>query len=350
MADLEASDIADMLIACQSELGEKKITDLTSDLQKHTAANELMPDERVAIESGTSITLRALETSDNNSRMTGLFDVDNLNQEDGAMTGSVPWRHLVTGYPIDVRQLAMNMTPRKIVDLHDLKEYQCLAGQAAKLESEFWDEPASSTDNTSSFGVKYWLVYNATEGFNGGNNSNFSSGPGNIDRDTHARWKNWTAQYTNVTDADLIDKIRKAQWYCGFSPAVPNAKLQDFNTGSRWAMYTTYDTMAGCKTLARQQNDNMGAELDAYGRPTVGRVPIEAVPYLQQYEATADPLVGINWGVFKVVGLEGRWMKRSKPAVNGNSHNVVDTFIDSTFNIVCYDCRQNFLIAKSTWH
>ena len=214
---ISAEDIVDIVNSTLRDLGRFKITEITTDLQEHIAMSQLMRKSRVNFDSGRAIQFNVLTDPDDNSRNVGLFDVDNLNQKDGTTTGTVPWRHTVSGAPIDRRQMSMNRDPAKIVDFIKEKRYQQMIGHAELMETNFWDEPDSSTDATTPFGLKYWLTFNATTGFNGGNNTNFSGGPAAIDRDTFTRWKNYTFQYTAISKTDLIRK-------CGHIPRFHQAQ------------------------------------------------------------------------------------------------------------------------------
>ena len=351
MAVLHAGDIADLVVAAQKELGKGRLTDLASDLQYKVAMSRIMSKERVVIKGGREIQFNVLMNGDGNTRNAGLFDVDNLNQQDGLVTGSVPWRYTTTGYTWDLRQENIASGPAKLLDFVKTKRYQMMVGWAEKMEQNFWGEPASSTDTTTPFGIKYWLVYNATEGFNGANNSNFSSGPAGINRTTYSRWKNHTFQYTTVDKDDFIDKCRSARWNCNYRPAVDNRPIPGYGAPDRYGQYTTWDVVRTLERELEAQNDNLGNDLSSKdGKTMLGGVTIEAVPYLQTNEATADPIVGIDWGVFRTALLNGWVMKESRPRLQGNSHNVMEAFMDTAANWVCYDCRRLFLGAKSTWH
>jgi hypothetical protein len=352
MADLHASDIADMANTGLRELGRGKITDISYDLQDHLALSQLLRKGRMTLGSGYEYQFNVLTEYDDNFRATGLFDVDNVNQKDGVQQGTVPWRYTVTGWTQDVRQGLMNAGSAKIIDFAKAKQQMMLVGQAIGMEEFFWGEPSSSTDVTSPFGIKYWLVYNATAGFNGGNNSNFSGGPGGLDRDTYANWKNYTFNYTNISRTDLVRKIRTAMWNCNFRPAIKNAPLSGYGSGRvKWGMYTTYDVVQMMEEVAEAQNDALGKDIASMdGKVTLRGVPVQAVPYLQSNEATPDPVVGINWDQFKVVFQRGRYMLRGPVHVAPGQHNVVQQFIDNSLNFVCHNPRTCFLGAKSTWH
>jgi len=350
MATLQAEDIADLIATTQKELGKNRITDLTSDLQYKVALSRLMKKSRVTFGSGTSINFNVLMNGDENSRNVGLFDVDNVNQVDGMKVGNVPWRHTTTAYAYDVKQLAMNRTPAKIVDFVKEKRMQRLVGFSDLMEENFWGEPTDGDDDTSQFGLGYWIVYNATEGFNGGNNTNFASGPAGINRTTYPRWKNYTAQYVNVTKVDLIRKWRKAATMCAFKPLV-GKPIPGYGVGDRYGYYTNYDVLGPMEELLEAQNDSLGNDVASKDGETLFRkIPVTFVPWLQDNKGTCDPVVGINWDVFKTVFLSGQYMRETKPKMSPASHDVYNAFLDNTYNFICYDCRKLFLLAKSTWH
>lgn len=353
MATLQASDIADQVIAAQKELGRGRLTDITTDLQEHVAMSRLMTGGNVKwFNDSIGPQWQFLTEDDGNAKNTGLFGTDNLVQRDGLLQASVPWRYTTGGFTWDERQPQMASGAAQIVDFYKTKRYQSLVSIVKKMEANFWDEPSSSTDATTPFGIKYWIVYNATEGFNGANNTNFAAGPGGVSRTTYARTKNYTAQYTAVTREDLVRKIRKALWSCNFKPAPPKPPIPGYAPqAQRFGMYTTYDVVSPLEELAEDRNQNLGSDLAAKdGMVTIRRVPIEAVPYLQTNEATADPVVGIDWNMFKIAAMRKFWGRETPPLRVSGMHNVWEVHYDYQWNTMCYDARRLFLIAKSSWH
>jgi len=351
MPTLQADDITDLVNSTDQNRGRYKLTELMTDLQEHFAMTRLMRKGRVTLGAGRGIQINTLMNPDTNARNTGLFAVDNVSRTDGSVIGSVPFRHSVGASTFDVIETAMNKSPEAIWDLTAELRAQKLTSLSQLMETNFWGEPSASSDATTPFGLKYWLTYNATEGFNGGNNSNFSGGPGGIDRTSYSRWKNYTFKYTDAdSKTDCIRKIRKAMWKTGFKPPAPNMGLKDYNTGNNYEIFTTYDNVSRWEELAENQNDNLGNDLASKdGDVMIRKTPVFAVPYLESNEATSDPIVGINWGVFKIAFLRGREMVHTPFHRAPNQHNVRQDFIDCTYNIVCYDPRRCWLGAKSDW-
>lgn len=343
---LQASDIADLVKTTQKELGKMKWTDLAGGLQEYVALPKLLKKEKVQFDDGYLIQWNVMIGTSGAARNVGLYQVDTVNVADQMQTASVPWRHATTNYAFDRREIAMNSGSSKIVDLVKVRRVDAQIELAKLVENDFWDCPSSSTDSTKPFGIDYYLVYNATTGFNGGNQTGFSAGPGGLDSTVYTRWKNFTAQYTNVTKPDLVAKMRQAATQTLFMSPVD---VPDYNRGDRYGYYMAYATLAALESLLEAQNENLGQDVASQdGRLTFRRNPCTYVPQLDSgTAATALPVYGINWGEFYPVFLKGEYMVEEGPKVVGNQHTVFQTHVDLTYNWCCKNRRRQFLIAKS---
>jgi hypothetical protein len=348
-----ADDITDLVNLTLEELGEDHLTDLATDLQDYTAASRLLPKAKSEAKTGTSLKFQAIFQGDGNFAWTSMFGVDNLDHVDGSHYGDVPWRGAKTGMTFDLDEEAINQGPRQIVNFIKTKRYQRDISYVDGIETAFWGGPSSSSDSLTLFGLlKYWLTYNATTGFNGGNHTNFSGGPAGIDASNsdYAQWKHYTGQYTSATDeTDLIAIMRKAIRYTRFK-GIPNKPVPEYKTGNKYEIYTTGDTLEGLEDVARNQNDRLGNNLAMYQDNVVigpERVPITWVPYLQTNHATSDPVIGLNWGAIKLIPLKGRWMVETPFREAPNQHTVRQSFLDCRMNLCMNARRDQFLIAKS---
>lgn len=347
----EAADVADMLIAADPVLNKGKLTDLGSDLQEHHMLYRLARKSKVRIGGGHSHTVHTLNEYDDNTRATGMFAVDNINQRDGLKDGSVPWRHITTGLVMDEAQIAMCGGEAEILNFYNVKLLQMLGGHAGKFEQYGWDGPDSATDEVTPFGIlRYWLTYNASEGFNGGNHTLWSGGPAGIDCTVYPRWKHWTFNYAAVTKADLVKKARKAVKRTGFVPPVPNgpfSKPEGENLPRR-AWYTTDTVTLTMEDLLEAQNDNLGPDLARYKDAVMlCKVPVLDIPYLTQNYATSNPLIGIDWSHLYLAVLKQFWMRKTKPHAAGSQHTVVQQEMDSWYNLIIDDRRRFILGAMS---
>ena len=346
MATLATEDLVDLGITTLKQLGRGKWSDISTTLQKFVAMPQMMKKNKVVFDDGKSIQWNIQTGTSSAAKAIGMFNVDNYLVTDTMTTAEVNWRHYTTNYEIARQEVTMNGGASKIVDLYKTRRHAALVAQARLFEEHFWSKPADSTDKLKLYGIFYWLVYSATTGFNGGNPAGFSAGAGGLSTLTVPNWANWTDQYVNVTKPDLIAKIRLALYKTNWiSPVDYPANMRDMDM----ALYTNYNVMNVFETLAENQNENLGPDIAKYdGMVVIKRHPIMAVPQLDTgTPATANPVIGIDWGAFQIAFLRGEYMNESKPRIVPNMHTVTVVDIDNTLNTYCSNRRSQFLIAKS---
>lgn len=277
------------------------------------------------------------------AKNTGLFEVDDVDVPDVMQQVRIPWRHSTTNMAFDRREEEMNSGAARIVDLVDVRRTTSMISYAELFETDFWSNPADSTDKLKMFGVPYWIVWNATEGFNGSNPSGYTAGAGGLDSDTYTRWKNWSAQYSMVTKDDLVKKMRKASTFTRFmAPRMSNPST--FNTGDDYGYYCTYDILSGLEELLEAQNQNLGNDIASKdGRTMFRGNPVIWAPILENKDNSV--MYGINWGVFKIAFLRGEVMKQTGPERAPSQHTVINVHWDSTTQVMVRDRRRNFVIA-----
>lgn len=343
MATLQATGIADLVATTLNQLGRLKFSDVATDYNRTIALKRTVRKTKMQFDGGPEVQFNLMMDHNNSARFTGLYAVDNVDVTNVMQIGRVPWRHVTWNWGIDRREVAMNSTPQKIVDLVQARRIAALASAVVLFERRFWRSP-SPTDEENPYGMPYWIVKNNTEGFNGGVATGFTTVAG-LSPMAFPRWRNWTAQYSAVTQADLVRKIRRAMWETDFEPVVEG--MPTYNTGDEVVLYTNYVTLAALEDLALSNNDRVGFDLAAAdGQTTIMRAPIVAVKELG--DDTTDPVYGINWGEMKTMGLRGEWMVEIPVDPVGGQHTVSATFTDCSFNWFCRNRRRNFVIAKDT--
>ena len=336
MANLMIDDIADDVIAIQQDLGRMKWTDISFDLQYYIALPQIMRKRRVGFSGGRGPKWQLRHTRTGNARMVGLHSVDNANFDDQLATAEAPWRHAETKYVMERREILMDRNEYRIVDMVKVRRTGALGDFAELMEEEFFEKPAASTDTLNAFGLPYWCVQNASEGFYGGDPSGFAAGAGGKLVADYPNWRNYTGQYAVVSIDDLISMMDKAAYKINFRSPVKN--MPDYNTGDQYQVLTTYSTRRTMRELADTRNDNLGRDVNA-GDVRFNRNQVLAVPYLDA-NTTTNPVYMINWGVFKCIFLRGDYMHEEKPEKAPSSHNSLVVYIDNTFQYVCYDRRR----------
>lgn len=362
---LQADQDLDLITITLRELGEHKWTDIVSALQEHIILSRILKKEKVGFHAGPAIQFNVQVNPSGAAKMTGLMASDAVATVDLMTTASLPWRHANTNYGVDAREIAMNREPRQIVNLVKERRAGAMISLAELLETQGWSAPSGSGDSLNTFGIPYWIVPNATQGFNGGNPFGFSAGAGGISSTNFPNWANYTDQWSDPTKLDLIRKWRRAAYFTNFMSPV-NADVPSYNTGNKYGYYTTYFVVQRCEEAAEQQNDNLGNDIAAKdGQAVFRRNPIVWAPKLETlsgngmsgtfsnstYTSTGgyavNPVFGINWGVFRPIFLEGWYMREDGPyPLRGIQHTVYAVQVDLTWNIECRDRRRQFVLTQ----
>lgn len=357
------TDITDLVNETLPHYARGALANASTKLQRYVAAERLIGPTlsgaafpRVTLEGGTDYRFKVITKGDANTRHIGFYEVDNIDQTDGTTEGVVPWKYVETGCQYDVKELPINQGTAKLVDFLATKETQMWLNFFEVTEADFWDGPADSTDTKVPFGLlKYWLQYNAdmTDGFSCGNHTNFAGGPAGLSCLTAGwgdRWKHYGGQYADVTDADLIAKMRRAIRLTEFM-GIPNGHVRAYadGVGHDYGIYVTNTTLQSLENLLDAKSDGVRKDLAQFdGTTHIARVPITWVPYLHTYKATSQPVIGLDWNDIKVVGLSNEWMRDSPYAVAAKQHDVRVRFLNCSWNTVMTERRRHFLFAKSS--
>lgn len=361
---LQAADLADLVEGTLSQLDKGHWTDLTTDLQDFVAMRRILRKENVTFDGGKSITIRLMRDHSDNNRWIGVHTPDQTDRQDNLTSGTMPWRHNVQSWTISDLEVAMNSGSTQIVDLVKTNLADARVQQAEAMEEAFWGKPTSSSDTLLPHGIFYWLPWEDESGNTTGTTDydDYNEGMwsdalpsgftdiGGIDPTTAAnkRWRHWSATYTDVTQDDLISKLKKAAYKTKFM-APPGVTDNSGMGAPRYGYYSVYDVTSQLSNLVRAQNENLGNDVAAKdGEALFHKVAVTPVPWLDQNAASgSNPVYGINWGATRVAFLKGRYMKRDGPRKHPLMHNDVVTYEDCTMNFIMRSRRTCFVVAES---
>lgn len=339
---ITVEEAADLLATTQRELGKGKWTDIAADLQEYVGFQQIFKKKRVGFQSGTSIQWDAMVDLTRSVENVGLYHTATYSVGDVMKQLNVPWRHTHANYSFDRTEIDLNRSPARIVNLMKIRRADMQLSLAEHIENDWWGKPSSATDEVTPYGVDTWLVRDPVEGFTGGNPAGFPSGVGGLDSSVYTRWRNWSAQYTNMTKTDLVRKWRKAATHTRFMSPVD---MNTFNTGDNYGYYTNYNVLGTLEEILESQNESLGNDIASKDGATLfRRRPVQWVPQLDS--DTANPVYGINWGVFKAVFLNGWFLEESAPYKAPNQPRVMRVDVDLTYNYCCRDRRRNFVLYQ----
>ena len=362
----DSSDYLDLIISTLKNFEKLTWTDLVPSLQKHTAMPELLRKKRVEFGSGYGHQFNVRLYSNNAARNVKLNEEDNPTTADVLDTGQINWRHSETHWAIEERIIAMNREPARLVDLLKVSRIDAMTSLAELMETNFWGEPPTNSDEVSPLGIKYWISkddFNSvgngpptTAGFKG----NLPVSDANVDAGhtkvgglapsvaSGDKWRNWVGKYTNVSKSDLIRKMREASVKTFFKPPVDGPFS---NKSVDHAYYTTYAVVSKMEEILESQNDNLGNDVASKdGLVQFRRNPVIWVPKLDGdvdgSSNAIDAIFGLNWSNFKPVFLRGEYMKESRVSPHPLHHRTITQYVDCTYNFLCNDRRSQFVLAK----
>lgn len=339
---LVAGDVQDLVALTLKNLGHGSYTDLTSDLQEHTAINELLKVNRYEVHDGYALQWQVAVNFTQNARNVGLFAQDATEVGDGMVNASADWKYTTNSYAIEQHMVTFNRGESRIVDYIKWQRDQSLIGMAELMESNFWGPPVALTDVTTPWGINTWIVKNATEGFNGGAPSGYTVI--GINPTTYPRWKNYTGNYVTMGQDDGIAMWRRAADKTNFKPTVPG--LSSYSTGNKYGYYHNYTTKQVLENTLLGQNENLGNDIASKdGKAMFRGVPCQWVPFLDR--DTTNPVYGVNWGNFKTYILNGWWMRPTYIKNKPGQHLIDESYTDCAYNWICRNRRENFVIATA---
>jgi hypothetical protein len=333
----------DLVQTTLRDLGKPAFTEIATDIQDHTAMKNLLRKNRVELVSGTGVQWDVMVNHSGSATNVGIGASDTINIVDTMVQASADWRNTTANYAFIGQELDMNREPARIVNLVQERRIACLISLAELMESNFWGPPVSANDSVTPWGVNMWIVKNATEGFNGGAPSGFTTI--GLNPTTYPRWNNWTYQYSAVSKDDLIRHWRQAATKTKFRPPVDG--IPTFNTGDKYGFYTNYTALGQMEELLEAQNENLGNDLASKdGDVVFRRVPVMWVPKLDA--DTTNPVYGINWGWFKTFILQGWWLRETHIPHYPGQHTVAAHFMDCTYQWITRNRRCHMVLATGT--
>jgi len=349
---LSLENLADLTELTLNQYKRDAWTELTSDLQEYVAMPLMLKKSNVEIATSHTFEWKVRTTTSGNARNVGMFSVDVTNVNDVMTNASISLRHTEGSFMYDRSEFLANQgNSERIVSLILSRRTEAYVDLADQMETDWWGKPTDSSDTTTPHGIDYWIVPKVTgdslstgTGEFGGGNPGSGWYAGGINSSTVSRWANWTHQYVDVSQEDLITKMRRGAYKTKFKPPV-NMPLASFGGGGMpMGFYGPYTVVATMERLLTFQNDNLGNDLASKDGKTMFKgAPVTAVPKLDS-DAT-NPVFQINWKFFKPVFLKGAYIDEGPVKPKAGMHNVLEAHIDATWTSVCFNRRAHAVYA-----
>lgn len=349
MPTLHLSGIQDIVNTTLRELGRDRIQQIAQSYVNYPVCNYFFRRKgKVVLDDGYEIQRTVWIKKVNVAESTALWEADTINVENLTTVARIPWRYYKSHWAMDAREVDVNAGPSRIYEMIKVRKANSHLSMVELLNAHLWTLPGS-TNERDLYGIPYYLVKNATTGFNGGHPSGYTS-VANISRTTYSGWKNYTAQYVSVSKADVITKLRTAFRACRFMD-IEGLSVEDYRKGARdnYVLFVNNATMAAFENVGESQNENLGKDVASIeggndifrfdGGLTFRRKPIVFEPYLDT--DTTNPVYFMDLSTWCMYVRRGFNMKQSEPEKIADNHNAVAVWQDLSCNLMCVDPRRN---------
>ena len=237
----------------------------------------------------------------------------------------------------------------KLMEILQPREIDSLTSLVELMETQGFGIPTSSADKKSVYGFRYWLPSSTTEGFEGKNPSGFSDKAG-IDADTNTRWRSYTGAWDTVSREDLIALMKRGYRKIRWKAPITTKDAMSGGPYSNYKLWMQGDTFDDFELIAEGQNENLGKDVAPYnggsgvyktgeGDVMFKRHPVCWVP--SEDDQSDNSVWMINMDCFDMIVCRGNVLRRSAPKEVPFQHNDYIIHVDLTWNIACYNCREN---------
>ena len=197
-----------------------------------------------------------------NAEMSEMFDQRSYNQTSASATASVDMKFIANAVAFEERILKMQSNTAQIVDYMSTEVQRGVGAYVELLEHQIWGKPTADGQNVIN-GITWWVTANATEGFNGGAPSGFST-RGGIST-AYTRGNNYTNTFTAVSEGDFVTKMSKAIRKTGWKSPAPMPGQGKYVKFDR-CIYTGDTNYGQYESFIRGNNESIGVDMGWAGQ------------------------------------------------------------------------------------
>ena len=334
--------------------------DISTELQQYFAHTNFLLGRRMGVSGGDQCQWQVKVRNTGAARNTGMYAKDDIKVADVTKNAKVPWTMQTTNMAYDIYEESFNSgSAVRILNYLKARRHDALTSFVELMERNFWSLPedGSEAEQRKPLGVPYWIVRNATKGFNGGLPlGSYHTEVAGLDPTVYDQWKNWTGSYSIADKRDLVRQMREANVKCNFKQPIDHPDVR--RGAPRYRIATTYETLQRLEEILEQQNMNLGNDIASKdGNVVFRRTPVHWVPYLDEnhddtgadttHHLGKNPIYGFDLNAFGCIFKEGCYMKKSKPIRAPEQHTVRHVHWDSWTQFKCVDRRSNFVLTQA---
>lgn len=305
--------------------------------------NKWFARDRTQFQGGTRIEWQAMIDDSGNGRMINAMEPQTYNIQDYMGKFHAEWKLWSGYYAVVDDEIEGNQGEAvRLQNLLKTRRVWCQMGAANQLEELAWKVPTGTAEEQAKqpHGVPYSVVpitgaqvTAGTWGFAGQNAVGFTECYG-VDSATekYERYRNYVDVWTNadavITEEDIL-KITQMLRFLRFRGPT---NAEEFK---QWAglisFYTNNTMLKALERKARENNDNLGADLGKFsGQVVTQGITYNWVPVLDTW--TTNPLVALDHECFFPFVHKNEYFRETGPTRLPNQHRVVKTDVDLKYD------------------
>jgi len=252
-------------------------------------------------------------------------------------------------------ELQDNAGPELIANIIEPRKRAMMMRMITTMESKFFDDPESG-NNLVPWGLKYWIVKNATTGFNGGIPAGFSDIAG-ITMAQAPAFKNYTGSYAALTEDDMTLLIKKCIRRTNFRSPISNKNISGDTYMGNKNIITNETVCEAAEKLATYQNQNIGNDIaaktaggGAFKYDANGEVVVKRLPIINAWELdsdTSNPIYGLDLSQFYCLVKSGDDWARTPFTKAPKQHRAYVSHTDHRYQWFCKNRKALWVIYQS---
>lgn len=347
--------IADLLTTTLTSQRKGKFTDISQELHDYIVVPHLLT-KRGGMKvkrGGQGIEETLMINHGGRSRFVGEYDEDVVTVIDHLKKMKVNWTLLTDNLAYTRSEILNNRGPQRINSIIKPRRLAMYLRVAETMEETFFGTP-NADDDLTMWGLFYWIVKNTTQGFNGGLPAGFTR-VGNISLTEVPNFKNYTNQYTAVSKADLIDKMKTAHRQTKWKTPRKMSGVEGDTIDEKRFLLCNEDTLNTVENIGEAQNENLGRDLATYQagmglkKDSDGEILFKRKPFVWAEALdsdTSDPIIGLDMSTFHMLTQAGDNMRLGSFKPAPQQHRVLQAHLDHRCQVLCTNRRNNWIMSK----
>ena len=353
-------DIEDLLTTTLNTIRKEKFIDMSQELTEYIVVPYLLTQRGGLIvkKGGVGIEETLMVEHGGRSRFVGEYDEDVIVVIDHLKKMRLYYSLLTDNLAYTRSEILDNRAPERINDIIKPRRRAMYLRVAETMEENFFQTP-DADDDLAPWGLKYWIVKNATAGFNGGYPAGFTR-IGNINLTEVPQFQNYTDSYVAMSKTDAILKMRRAHRRTNWRSPRKDPGVEG-DTSPRRLILCNEDTLESVENVGEAQNENLGrdiAPMDAgkngfrgtgLRQTPDGEILFKRHPlvYARPLDSdTSDPLYGLDMFTFHAMTQQGDNMRLGDFARVPYQHRVFAAHLDHRHQTIDTNRRNSWVISK----